>query len=163
MSPIIIPTARAGLVLKQLVPSDAAQYFALIEEDRAHLSQHEDETAHKYPTEASVRESIVSPENPKKMRFGIWDDTTFVGMVGLTPHSKVVCETGGWTGAKFCRKGYASITRRALAEYALQKLGYRRVIAKTHPNNIASQRMLVKAGFRPVKRTSLSHYFAFPN
>lgn len=161
MKRLIIATPRHGLTMKQLVPTDAKFYFALVHEDRAHLSQHDDRTAKRYPTLASVRDSIINPRNPKKLRFGIWGRRTFVGMVGLTPRGHGVCETGGWTGKRFCRRGYATVTRRALARYALNHLGYQRVIAKTHPNNIASQRMLKRAGFRLVRRTKKSYYFTF--
>lgn len=161
MGRMIIRISRSEVFLKQLISDDAKEYFNLLNKDRPHLSQHDDTTAQKYPTVESVLKSITHPQNPKKLRFGIWDGDTFVGMVGLTPLRKGVCETGGWTGSKFCRKGYASITRRGLAKYAMHKLGYKRVIAKTHPNNTPSQSMLLKAGYRRVRRTKKFHYFVF--
>lgn len=161
MERLIIPTKRNGVVLKQLIPADAKPYFMLVDRDRPHLSQHGDKTASKYPDEASVLRSITYPRNPKKIRFGIWDGDTFVGMVGLTPLGKGVCETGGWTGSGFCRHGYASVTRNALANYAIKRLGYKRVIAKAHPDNVASREMLLKAGYRHVRCTKTSCYFAF--
>ena len=161
MSRIVIRTRLSGVVLRQLVPADAAHYFALADRHRPHLSQHGDPTADKYPNEAAVLKSIVHPRNPKKLRFGIWDGFAFVGMVGLTPLGRGVCETGGWTGQEFCRLGYATATRRALALYAMRAMGYRRVIAKTHPDNSVSQGMLRKAGYRLVRRTKKSHYFVF--
>jgi len=160
MPRIVIRTGRKGLVLKQLIPRDAPQYFALIESDRPHLSRHMNGVAQKYPTEASVLESIVRPKNSRKLRFGIWDGATFVGSVNLTPLGKGRCELGGWTGKLFCNKGYASTAWDALARYALAHLGFTRVIAKTHRRNFASQATLKKAGFIFVRRFSFWHYFA---
>lgn len=163
MERVVIPTPRPGLMLLQLIPTDAEAYFALLDEDRAHLSQYGDNTAAKYPTVDAVRESIVHPQNPEKLRFGIWDGGTFVGMVGLTPLGHGVCETGGWTGKRFIRRGYGTVTRLALARYALDTLGYRHVLAKTHPDNLASQGMLERAGFRLARRHRTSyHYFFVP-
>ena len=159
--PLVIKTSRDGLVLKQLMPDDASAYFELLDEDREHLSQHNDKTAKKYPYEAIVRDSIMSPSNPYKMRFGIWDGDTFVGMVGLKPLGNRIGETGGWTGKRFCRMGYATVTRRALATFAIKKLGYRRIVAETHPKNTESQEMLIKVGFKLVERRDDSHHFIF--
>lgn len=158
---IIIETDKWLLMLRQLVSADAEHYFKLLDANRAHLSQHGDVTAQKYPDLESVRKSIDNPEDPKRLRFGIWESFVFVGTVRLTPLGKGVCETGGWTGAEFCRRGYGVLTRRALAEYALNKLKFRRVIARTHPENMASQGMLAKAGFKRFRRTKENHYFAF--
>ena len=118
MSRLVIRTSRDSVILRQLIPADARQYFELLDQDRPHLSQHDDRTADKYLDEASVLQSITNPDNPRKLRFGIWDGATFVGMIGLTPLRASVCETGGWTGKEFCRKGYAAVTRKALATYA---------------------------------------------
>lgn len=61
------------------MPQDADDYFGLIAQDPDHLRQHRDETADKYPTLDVVRDSIVSPKNPAKYRFGIWDNGVMVG------------------------------------------------------------------------------------
>lgn len=161
MDRLVIKTRQRGLTLSLLAWPDAERYYDLLREDRAHLSQFGDLTSKKYPTLESVRDSIVNPPNPRKLRFGIWDRGVFVGMVGLTPRGHGVCETGGWTGKRFCNLGYGSATRRSLAKYALHHLGFRRVIAKTHPGNVPSKNMLLKAGFRLVRRTKKSHYFVF--
>jgi hypothetical protein len=52
-----------GVVLRQLIPEDSQPYFDLIEYDRAHLSQFDDDTAAKYKTVEDVLESIVNPKN----------------------------------------------------------------------------------------------------
>ena len=157
---IIIPVTEE-ITLKKLIPEDSVNYFDLLDKNRDHLSQYGDITANKYPNEESVFQSIINPINPRKIRFGIWVNDTFVGMVGLTPLQHRSCETGGWTGKEFCRKGYGVITRTALAKYAIEKLGYKRVIAKTHPKNAPSQGMLIKAGYRRTYRAKEFYYFVF--
>ena len=147
MARVIIQTDRESVVLKELVLKDAAAYFALLNEDRGHLSQFGDRTSKKYPDEEAVLWSILNQTSADKLRFGIWDHDTFVGTVGLTHISAHTCEIGGWTGKRFCRQGYALVSRSAVVQYARSTLGYKDFCARTHPDNEPSQQMLQKVGF----------------
>src|SRR5690606_9082612 len=94
-------------------------YFASVDASRAHLSQFGDNTAAKYPTLESVRNSIVRPDNPYKISFGIWSDCVFAGSAKLTVAEKGrVGEVGYWLDQRRTGNGYATLATRALARYA---------------------------------------------
>ncbi len=146
MPRITLSTARPDVVLREFGLVDARALFALIETSRKHLSQRDDNTAHKYKTLAEVRKSIATPVNPTRRRFGIWMSGVLVGTINLTPDEDGACEVGYWIGAAFINRGLATLATKAIAAYALS-LGAPKVYGVVHPENIASQKVLLRAGF----------------
>ncbi|RJQ15485.1 N-acetyltransferase [Candidatus Woesearchaeota archaeon] len=134
------------LQLKEFRPEDAAAIFNLIDRNRAHLSQHGDDTAQKYPTETVVYESIVHPKNPQRKRFGMWSEDTLVGSINLTleGHS---AEIGYYLGSEFQGKKYMTRSVRRIVSYGFDELGLKRIYAKVHVQNMASRAVLMAAGF----------------
>ena len=63
---------------------------------------------------------------------------------------------GYWLGRPHWGGGLASEAVRAVLAHGFGTLGFRRVLAYTDPDNHPSQRVLTKAGFRPVG-TSRTH------
>ncbi len=57
-NPIEIASSDGEVVLRQFTLEDAEEIFKLIDGNREHLSQFGDDTAGKYPTLDSVRESL---------------------------------------------------------------------------------------------------------
>lgn len=57
-------------------------------------------------------------------------------------------DLGYYFGSAFWGRGYATETARALARFAFETLGCHRVEAEIVPENDASRRVLVRAGFR---------------
>lgn len=57
-----------------------------------------------------------------------------------------VIKVGYWAAPQFRGQGYTAKAAEAITEY-LFSIGYRRVSADTMPENIASQKTLLKAGF----------------
>ncbi|MGA0532312.1 GNAT family N-acetyltransferase [Hansschlegelia sp. KR7-227] len=57
------------------------------------------------------------------------------------------CSIGYWMGERFAGKGHMSAAVRALAPFAFETLKLRRVEAACLPRNLASIRLLEKAGF----------------
>lgn len=144
--PILIPTESASVVLRQLTPADAPAYFDAVDNNRDHLSQFGDTTATKYPDPASVERSIASPDNPNKLRFGIWDGDAFVGSINLTPEEdSSAAEIGYWLDRRHTGQGYATVATRALAAYARER--YPRVYAEVVDGNAKSADVLRRAGF----------------
>lgn len=134
-------------MLRQFAPEDVSPLFALIDQNREHLSQHGDDTAAKYPTYGSVAQSISNPKKPEKLRLGVWDDETLVGTVNLTP-ADGEAEIGYWIGRQFAGNRYAVVAAKALAEYAKRPSEYKRIFAKVKKGNVPSIRSLAGAGFQ---------------
>lgn len=137
-----------GLKLRQLIWADARDYFELIDYDRAHLSQYGDDTAKKYDTYGKVLDSIVNPKNPSKLRFGIWQDETMVGSIGLTPEAERNAEIGYWIGKEHIGHGHATEAVKTLTQFAFDQLGLELLYAKVAADNKPSDRVLKKSGYR---------------
>ncbi len=143
--PITIKTENPGIELWQLVANEAPYYLEAVEANRDHLSQFGDETATKYPDLASVTDSILDPANPDKLRMGIWDGTTFVGSINLTPDGDEA-EIGYWLDGRYTGFGYATLATKAMSNYARAR--YSRVYAEVVEGNEASAHVLERSGFR---------------
>jgi RimJ/RimL family protein N-acetyltransferase len=145
---LIIGTDYESVVLKQLVINDAPPMFDLIEADRGHLSQFDDETSDKYPTAEAVVMSINCPPDPRRLRFGIWDGDQMVGSINLTPdednYNGII---GYWVGAEHTGQHYASRALQLLINYAFQTLDVTSLSADVQVGNEASARTLERAGF----------------
>jgi len=148
MSDIItIPTERPDVTLRQLKLNDAPAYFELVNSSRDHLAEFERETADKYPTLESVENSLITPENERKLRFGITVIDTLVGTINLTPgYRETAATVGYWVGERFTRRGYATTALRALVEHYEET--YRTMYAHVEPENVTSMRVLKRANFQ---------------
>lgn len=148
---IVITSPHDTVQLKQLVLADAPLYFALIEADRAHLSQqygkHTHGTARKYQTLADVEESILHPENPSRLRFGIWDGDTMVGSNNLVPDGEGRAELGSWVGKEYLGHRYAARGRQLLTGFAFGQLGLEEVHCDVAVGNEASRASVESSGF----------------
>jgi len=78
-----IKIAKSRILLKELAIEDSAAYFTLIKKNRAHMNKFGTMTETQYKTVEEVAKSIVNPPNPRKLRFGVWNGTTLIGMVAL--------------------------------------------------------------------------------
>lgn len=75
------------------------------------------------------------------------DDGGFVGWVALKPcGDSPDIEVGYRLVPQAWGRGYATALARATLRHGFAALGLDRIIAVTHPDNIASQRVLAKAG-----------------
>ncbi|MGC1176751.1 MAG: hypothetical protein WA843_01665 [Candidatus Saccharimonadales bacterium] len=74
MSEILtIVTEKPNILLREWSnKADDIAYFEAIDEDRVHLSQHNDVMARKYPNIEAVKERRLNPG--KHIRLGIWDE-----------------------------------------------------------------------------------------
>jgi [ribosomal protein S5]-alanine N-acetyltransferase len=82
--------------------------------------------------------------------FLIEADGVVVGSTGIDPHAgnrAGVAELGYWLGHDYWGKGYATDAVRQLVKYAFRERGLRRLEAHVHAPNLASARVLEKAGF----------------
>lgn len=143
--------------LRQLVkehPEDAQTIYNLIAFDPDHLRQFDDTTADKYQSVEDVLESIEEPENPNKLRFGIWDGDTMVGSINLTPHQDCKASVGYWVGKEHIGHGHAAEAVRLLSDYAFNQAGYEKLVAAVRFGNLASRKTLENAGYQYTRDNS---------
>ncbi len=83
------------------------------------------------------------------------DTGTIIGQGGLVPieFNGPEIELGYRLGKAHWGKGYASEIARASAAYGFETLGHERLVAVSYPENIASRRVLTKAGFEELGST----------
>lgn len=77
-------------------------------------------------------------------------DQSLVGAITLSNVRRGVAETGTlgyWIGKPFAGRGHATAAVRAMVAYAFEDLNLHRVEAACVPGNLASRRVLEKAGF----------------
>ncbi|HTI66094.1 MAG TPA: GNAT family protein [Caulobacteraceae bacterium] len=77
-------------------------------------------------------------------------DDRLVGGVNLRDVRRGVAQSGAlgyWVGAPYARQGYTLDAVRTVAGFAFHRLGLHRLEAACLPENTASHRLLLKAGF----------------
>ncbi|HKC04671.1 MAG TPA: GNAT family N-acetyltransferase [Patescibacteria group bacterium] len=139
--------------LRQFSVSDAPEIFKLIDSNREHLSQHDDETAGKYPRLEKVVDSIENP-NPRRTRFAIRNEEgKYIGSINferLQNHPDIA-EVGYYMDKEETGKGYTTDALKTLTEYAFTEKDIRLLFALVHPDNKASGKVLSKAGYSYVR------------
>jgi RimJ/RimL family protein N-acetyltransferase len=132
--------------------------------NRAHLDQYDKGAGYKYWSSKAVVDSIVRPKNPLRHRFSIWDEKTFVGSINFTyaDERELVATIGYWLGSEFCGHGYATLATKAVVEYLRAQGTVCRLVAVTHPENFASQRVLTRVGFALERADREECLFALP-
>jgi len=156
-----LTTSGKGVLLLEFIPQDARTLFELIKNNRDHLSQWDDETASKYPDFGSVLRNITHPKNPDKIRLGIWaDGGVLAGTINITPKGSHASEIGYWVGREFCSRGLATIATKAVIQYGKRLVHTDEMIASAHLDNLASQRVLLKAGMSETRRNDTLVWFA---
>jgi ribosomal-protein-alanine N-acetyltransferase len=85
------------------------------------------------------------------------EDNELVGGITLSNIRRGVAQMGTvgyWVGQPHARKGYTLMAARALSSFALGRLGLHRLEAACLPENEASRRLLLSAGFELEGRAS---------
>jgi len=158
---IELTTSDEGVLLLEFIPQDARPLFELINNNRVHLSQWDDETGSKYPDFQSVLRSITHPKNPDKIRLGIWSDGVLAGTINITPtKGRFTREIGYWVGNEFCGKDLATISTQRVILFGHRNGTTDRMIANAHIENLASQRVLLNAGMTETRRNETEVWFA---
>ena len=154
----IFDTSR--LTLRELNTADAAFFFELVNEP-AWLRFIGDRGI---KTLEAARESLLKGpmDMYTRLGFGLWlvelqADHTPVGICGLLKRETLDdIDLGFAFLAEHRRKGYGLEAARATMAYAKSTLGANRLVAITSPDNVDSQRLLEKLGFRFERTVRLS-------
>jgi RimJ/RimL family protein N-acetyltransferase len=146
---MIIPTDIPNMRLVAISPDDADVYYALVDCNRRHLTQHVDWTDLGETTPESVRESLHTPDGPTT-QFGIWLDGQLIGRADLNPRTPGNFVLGYWLGSQFTGKGYAKAACKALIAYGKAELGATTIYAGVTKGNTRSEAVLSRLGFQAV-------------
>ena len=108
-----------------------------------------------------VRRLATEWKTDEGYSFHVFDQTRehLVGGIGLTQVRRGVAQMatlGYWIGQPFERRGYTTEAVRLIVRFALDTLRLHRVEAACLPENLASRRVLEKAGF--VREGYARHY-----
>lgn len=139
----VIPTEIPGATLIQLDYDTAKPFFDGINSERERLDRYESTVARDFPKHESLLESIDAADVAHRLRYGLWLDDEFAGSVHVRTKGDVA-EVGYWLLEAHTHKGLATAGLRALINEA--PLWYTHV-ARVHPHNDASKRVLDRNGF----------------
>lgn len=141
---------ETDVALVPLTIENAPELFNVMDTSREHLSQFGDQTADKYPTLQSLFESITQPVNPYRERYIIQANDMTVGSINAQPDGdkRTSFTIGYCIGAEFTGRGIATKATRLLGAELLSRAGVKYLNAYTHQDNVASQRVLRRVGFR---------------
>ena len=146
-----------GLFLRFPVMSDYASWADLRGRSREHLIPWEPQWADDELTRVSYKARLRHYERELREQAGYaffifgTTDSQLIGGLTLTNVRRGVtqsCAIGYWTGASHTSRGYMTSAVRAVRSFAFEGLRLHRVEAACLPRNIASIRVLEKAGFQ---------------
>lgn len=104
--------------------------------------------------------AMVAAQNPTSV-FAIEVDGEAVGSIGLHAQSDIMCknmELGYFLGEPFWGKGIVTAAVQQMVGYGFQHFDITRIYARPYGNNLASQKVLEKAGFKLEARIEKNIY-----
>lgn len=104
--------------------------------------------------------AMVAAQNPTSV-FAIEVDDEAVGSIGLHAQSDIMCknmELGYFLGEPFWGKGIVTAAVQQMVGYGFQHFDITRIYARPYGNNLASQKVLEKAGFKLEARIEKNIY-----
>ena len=145
-----------GVYLRMPEPRDYAEWSELREQSRGFLTPWEPTWAVDELSRGSYRYKLrryaEDARDDKAYALFVFreEEGVLIGGATLSNVRRGVAQAaslGYWAGEKFAGKGYITAAVRAIVRYAFDDLNLHRVEAACQPENIASRRVLEKAGF----------------
>lgn len=143
---IQLDTSKPGVFLRELAtPADDQIFFDSLQEDPDHVNNFGNSVANTYDTLEKVRDRRLSVG--KDIRLGIWDGNQFKGCIGgrVNDNDESQIEIGYWLRKSAVGHGYATVATQAITSFLSSK--YERVFAEVNEDNIASAKVLERAGY----------------
>lgn len=136
--------------------ADVPQLTGLLAEQAAHLQPWEPTRPPDYYTESRQRalaeQALAGYESGTRVPFLITAaDGELVGTLnlnGVVRGALQSCAMGYWVRSDRTRQGHATAAVKDATAYAFEELGLHRVQAETLPENVGSQRVLARNGYR---------------
>lgn len=147
------PISAQRLELRPVRPRHIPAVYALTEASRAHLAPRMP-WIHSEPSLAAtaefVRQAMVQEASGLGAQFGIWQATDLAGVIGYHPirWTERHADIGYWLGPSFEGQGLVSRSVCALLNQAFFDLGLSHIGIQTAEDNVRSQRVADRLGFR---------------
>ncbi|CAM5457809.1 GCN5 family N-acetyltransferase [Streptomyces avidinii] len=143
-----------GVEMREIRVADAAGLAEVLERNRAYMAPYEPDRTAAFYTEAGQRakieELLAEREGGRARPYVLVADGAPVGAINLVSIVRgALCSgaIGYWTDEAWTGKGLATAALREVCRIARDEVGLHRVEAGTRVGNLASQRVLAKAGF----------------
>ena len=137
------------LSVKPLCRHDEACLYAFECENRAYFERSVPSRGNAYYEPESFRQSLerllAEQANGEGYYYLIWKDDTIVGRLNVRHTDAKTGEVGYRIGTAYVRSGYATEALRQWLTFKLPR--FRRFIAETTNDNVASQHVLRRVGF----------------
>jgi RimJ/RimL family protein N-acetyltransferase len=105
---------------------------------------------HPYTTAAAEKFIEMAESHTPVRLFAIEVDSEAVGGIGIHPQTDIMrmnAELGYWLSVSFWGKGIATLAVKEMVKYSFDNFEFDRIFACPFTKNIASQKVLEKAGF----------------
>ncbi len=142
-------TGNNDVQLKAIAHSDLGD-MALLANDPAIAANLRDSFPSPYSLKDAEEFYELIQQGKIKNAWGIYVKDKIAGVITLTPQTDIYqhsAEIGYWLGAPFHGKGVMSEAVSLLSDYGLKEMHLHRIYAGVFAYNIASQKVLMKAGF----------------
>ena len=143
---LVLATSIADVQLRELTVAQARELFALIQRNRAHLTQYGDYEDLAAASLSEIEQYFLDPPDAN-IRMGIWRRDELMGRVDLNPVAPEVFVLGYWLGSAYTGNGYMTEACRALIDHARSTLGAREFWAGVRHTNPKSQAVVERLGF----------------
>lgn len=158
---ILLETTR--LYLREMTPADAKDAY-LLNNDPDVLKYTGDIP---FTSEIEAKQFLRNYDAYAKTGIGRYavirtSDNVFLGWCGLKYHPKErVIDLGYRLHKRYWGQGYATESAQAIVTYAFENLKYHTLVAHSHIDNVASQKVLTQCNFSLLKEIVYDHHPAF--
>jgi ribosomal-protein-alanine N-acetyltransferase len=146
----VTPIETDRLVLRRYENSDLAALVPLANDWE--VTRWLPHMAHPYTAEdgrafIAQAQSLVDERREYQLAVVAKTSDVLVGTAGLHVSGRAIPELGYWLGRDYWARGYATEVARAIIDFSFKSLGLGALMARVFDGNIASERVLIKAGF----------------
>ena len=142
----------SNLKLVQLRLDQAGRLFELTDSDREYLGRFLPWVQYVKSVEDSksfIKSTIDKRLTGEEYGYGIEYDGAIVGHISLMHmNDGEIPEIGYWIGSSYAGRGITTNATRALTEFGLSELGYKRILVRADKENPGSNKVAEKVGYK---------------
>jgi ribosomal-protein-alanine N-acetyltransferase len=158
LKPLVLETTR--LLLRPYQATDAADFFALLDQNRERLQASFPDRLRSVPTlEATPAQLAAFADDWRTGRFyvfGIWHLTSqaYLGDICLMPQRAGQAEIGYYLAPEAEGQGYAREALAAITLFGFEQVGVERLLIRCFADNVRGQQVAQSQGFQLQDQTS---------